>query len=178
MARGRCQPRRCITVPLFQPIRPAGNHPYAPEVDRSTAQFRKAVRQLRRLQRLPGRLQKLTDDTTLHPDWPQLTTDWQVIRTTIFAGQPFQQWLETFPGRRSVLETFYPDLAFLDQACQLALFHVKHLESEEARRLRTAQRYERLYDQKWASYAGAVRKIRPACHQSLPHNVVVDRADI
>ena len=165
-ARGRCQPRKRVQVPLFQPIRPAGTFQYDPQIDGSSAIFRKAVRQLRRIQSLRRRLQKLTDDPTLTPDWKQLTIEWQVIGSALFDRKRFADWLATWP-ELPLQETFFPDLQYLDQVCQITKYHVQHLESAERRRLQAAQRYERLYDQRWSSHSGAFRKIRPVSHPCL-----------
>ena len=165
-ARGRCQPRKCVKVPLYQPIRPAGAHQYAPGVDGSTAHFRRAVRQLRGVQSLLRRLQKLEADPTLTPDWTQLIKEWEVISDTLFEGQPYTAWLAKWPELPDQ-QDFFPTLSYLDQACQLTKHQVQHLESQEKRRLQAAHRYERLYDKKWSSNAGAFRKIRPAAPPCL-----------
>ena len=165
-ARGRCQPRKMVKVPLYQPIRPAGAHQYAPGIDGSNAHFRRAVRQLRRVQSLLRRLQKLEADPALTPDWPQLVKEWQVISDNMFEGRPYTAWLATWPELPEQND-FFPTLAYLDHACQLTKHQVQHLESREKARLQAAQRYERLYDQRWSSNAAAFRKIRPATHPCL-----------
>lgn len=139
-SRGRCQPRKAVKVPLYQPSRPAGAHQYAPGIDGSTAHFRKAVRQLRRVQSLLRRLRKLEADPTLTPDWPQLVKEWQVISSTWFEGHPYSDWLATWPDLPKQ-DQFFPAMDYLDQACQLTKYQVQHLESPEKSRLQAAQRY-------------------------------------
>ena len=165
-ARGRCRARKRVTVPLYQPIRPAGPHQYDPQIDSSTAKFRKAVRQLRRLQSLQRRVNKLYMDASLAPDWQQLYTEWSVIATTMFDGVPFQRWLDSFPDM-PLLQASFPTLDYLHDACQLTQHRAQQLEAAERCRQLAARRYERLYDRQWGGHAKAFRSIRPGTNPCL-----------
>ena len=164
--RGRCKQPKLVTISIAQPLKPAGPTQYNPQLNQASASFRQALRQLRRIQSLYRRLNKLHRDPELCPDWHQLAAEWQAICKAKLLETTFTAWLCSQPEFTEV-PGFLPSLGYLYDVQQMFAHQIRNMEAHEKKRQQTAQAYQRLYDRKWGSHKQAFRALRKPSNPCL-----------
>ena len=146
-AKGRCQIPKLIQVPQQRSIKKAWRGHYNPELDTGPIKLRQWVRQIRRIQSLRLRLQKLETLQIWQFTWLQLGEEWQaILRGPGFRGG-FRSWLATHP------ELLDPQWGFPTVAClfdmeQILSFETKILEQQVKSHQRALQQFHRWFDKK------------------------------
>eukprot|EP00438_Fugacium_kawagutii_P034154 Skav226362 [mRNA] locus=scaffold290:35852:41140:- [translate_table: standard] len=108
--RGRCDNFQVKTVPHTRLIKPAWHNQYTPDVDQPSLQLRQQTRQLRRLQSLRARLNKLPTGTFTE----ELGLEWKAILRADGFGTRFLHWLKHRSDLAQV-PMFIPSVPYLER---------------------------------------------------------------
>ena len=146
-AKGRCRIPKLIQAPQQRSIKKAWHGHYNPEVNTGPIKLRQRVRQIRRLQSLRLRLQKLEHVDVWTITWLQLWEEWRaILRAAGFSGG-FEVWLALHPELPDSGEGF-PSVAGLFDMEQLLRYETKILESQVAHQQRALKQFHRWFDKK------------------------------
>ena len=96
--RGRCQPVKFVKCPYLSPVRPANAGSFEPSTEVNTISTRRKVTQVRRLESLARRLQKVHKDGQMsEKTTKELQQEWNAIVRSHAFGAPFLHWISAWP---------------------------------------------------------------------------------
>ena len=96
--RGRCQPRHPVKTPVFSAVRRARQGDFEPQFEVNTMATKRKIKQVRRIQCLLRRVQKLAQgDPQNATFFEECQHEWIVILKSTAFGIPFHQWLSDTP---------------------------------------------------------------------------------
>jgi ribonuclease HI len=126
--RGRCQPRQIKKQPLPTAIKNAWSSHYTPQVDQPDMRLKHWTRQIRRIQSLKQRINKL-DGIQVAPDISkQLHQEWNKILSAAGFHRSFSHWLMQYPELQ-VIPTDIPNTEYLYTMEQLLKLQADDLAS-------------------------------------------------
>eukprot|EP00435_Cladocopium_sp_Y103_P012086 s3797_g3.t1 len=125
--RGRCQPVHFVKCPIHSPVKKARQGSFEPSTEVLSMSGRRMVKQVRRLESLHRRMQKLEREGQTKPNTvKELQTEWTTILRSHCAGEPFLQWVCSFPDFEYPTWPL-PTAAWLYQTLQLTRHHTEIL---------------------------------------------------
>ena len=156
--RGRCQPRQVKAKPkilLTQPGRPGDFHPG--EVCRKKTQAK--IRQVRRVQCLLTRLQKLQDTLMSPEQFHVVWTEWQAILRARCMDVDFVTWCQHVP-ELGPPPMGLPAIDYLCTLVQLLKHDATIAQADDKKFLDAMRTYRHHLDAKWAGHSQAFTRMR------------------
>ena len=159
-AQGRAKQCKIVKKPLLSCLRPACQGQYTPQTTGFSIQLSQKVRQVRRIQSLYFRWQKLSQlENGYREHHLQLQQEWKSILKAPGYQPNFSHWCAQIP-ELSWCPLYLPNPEFLHLLLQFVKHDCDQLASKVASNTRKVTKYEQLFDSPQNIYAKTAKKVR------------------
>ena len=164
---GRMKPPKQVSKPFTQPIKPACQGQFTPQLEVANFTILHLTKQMRRLQSFQARYLKLMAANATGRQWNQLNREWITIAQAKGFDQGFPTWCANIP-EVGFFPFEQPDPAYLDTIIPFLKIEIDRSAMLQRQRQRSSK-FRAMYDITHGHLKQAIRRTKPHATPPLAH---------